>query len=78
LHKLHKEVAGGGRGLTMARKPSEEFYEELKKKNKILRERLAMQSKSLIELIRSGKLRPPQEINACQFCLGHYKNEQEG
>ncbi len=62
----------------MARKPSEEFYEELKKKNKIWRERLAMQPKSLIELVRSGELRPPQEISKCQFCLMHYKNEQEG
>ena len=62
----------------MARKPSEKFYEDLKKKNKILRERLAMQSKSLVELVRSGELRPPEKISMCQFCLRHYKNEQEG
>lgn len=57
----------------MSRKPSEEFYEELKKKDKIWRERLAMQPKSLVELVRSGKLQPPEEISTCQFCLGHCK-----
>lgn len=59
-------------------KPSEKLYEELKKKNKILRERLAMQPKSLNELVRSGELQPPQEISMCQFCFGPCKNEQEG
>lgn len=57
----------------MSRKPSEEFEEELKKKDKIWRERLAMQPKSLVELVRSGKLQQPEEISACQFCLGHCK-----
>lgn len=58
-------------------KPSEKLYEELKKQNKILRERLAMQPKSLVELVRIGELRPPQEISKCQFCLMPCKNEQE-
>lgn len=65
-------------GLVMARNPSEELHEELKKKDKIWRERLAMQSKSLVELVRSGELQLPQEISMCQFCLGNYNNEQEG
>jgi hypothetical protein len=54
-----------------------QLFKLLEIKDEILRERLA-QSKSLIELIRSGELRPPQKISTCQFCLGHYKSEQEG
>lgn len=51
--------------------------EELLAKNKRLQAYLNSLPMSLVDMIKSGKLRPPQKISTCQFCLGHYKNEQE-
>jgi hypothetical protein len=55
-----------------------ELHSYLIDENRRLQEYLNSLPMSLVDMIKSGKLRPPQEINACQFCLRHYKNEQEG
>ena len=54
-----------------------EFHSYLIAENKRLQAYLNSLPMSLIDMIKSGKLRPPEKISACQFCLMHHKNEQE-
>lgn len=54
-----------------------EFHSYLIAENKRLQAYLNSLPMSLVDMIKSGKLRPPQEISTCQFCLMHCKNEQE-
>ena len=59
-------------------KNTAELHSYLVSENRRLQEYLNSLPMSLVDLAKSGKLQPPQEISMCQFCLGHYRNEQEG
>lgn len=57
-------------------KNTAEFHSYLIAKDKRLRAYLNSLPMSLIDMVRSGELRPPEKINTCQFCL-RLKNKQE-
>lgn len=55
-----------------------EFHSYLIDENKRLQAYLNSLPMSLLDMMKSGKLRPPQKTSTCQFCFGPCKNEQEG
>lgn len=55
-----------------------EYYSYLIAEDKRWRAYLNSLPMSLVDMVKSGKLRPPEKISMCQFCLRHYKNGQEG
>lgn len=58
-------------------KNTAELHSYLISENRRLQEYLNSLPMSLVDMIKSGKLRLPEEISACQFCPMHYKNKQE-
>lgn len=59
-------------------KNTAEFHTYLIAENKRWQAYLNSLPMSLSDMVRSGELRPPEEICMCQFCPRHYRNEQEG
>lgn len=54
-------------------KNTAELHSYLIAEDKRLREYLDSLPMSLVDMVKSGKLQPPEEISMCQFCMRNCK-----